>query len=42
MIDNSSNVVNVIEMFLNIECSTNIFNVDQIKYSQRNVVITVN
>lgn len=40
MIDNLSNIANAIEMFLNIQCNSNIINIDQIKYSQLNVVTT--
>lgn len=38
--DNLSNIANAIEMLLNIQCNSNIFNIDQIKYSQLNVVTT--
>lgn len=33
IIDNSSNLANAIEMFLNMQCNSNVFNIDQIKYS---------
>lgn len=40
IIDNLSSIANAIEMLLNIQCNSNIFNIDQIKYSQLNVVPT--